>query len=54
MSQGDNFDQPGQQDPHHAPQPQRGGGMPGWVFWILGLLIFNGLSYFFNWGWVLY
>ena len=59
MSQGDDLNQPGQHDHQqhdhqHAPQPQSGGGLPGWVFWILGLLVFNGLSYYFNWGWVLY
>lgn len=53
MSHGD-FDQPGQQGPPHSPPPSRGSGIPGWMFWILGLLIFNALSYFLGWGWVLF
>ncbi len=31
-----------------------GGGIPKIVYWIVGLVIFNGLSYAFDWGWVLY
>lgn len=28
--------------------------IPRWLFWVGGLIIFNVLSYVFNWGWVLY
>jgi len=28
--------------------------IPRWVFWVGGLLAFNGLSYVFDWGWILY
>lgn len=31
-----------------------GGGIPSIVFWIGGVLIFDALSYAFNWGWILY
>ncbi|PHS02982.1 MAG: hypothetical protein COA78_19640 [Blastopirellula sp.] len=31
-----------------------GGSGMGWIVWIGGLLLFNGLSYFFEWGWTIY
>jgi len=53
MSHGDEFNQHGH-EPSHSPPPRSGGGIPGWVFWLGGLLIFNALSYFLGWGWVLF
>ncbi len=32
---------------------ERGGGM-GWLMWIGGLLLINGLSYVLNWGFWLF
>lgn len=29
-------------------------GIPGWIVWIGLLLLLNGLSYAFNWGWTFY
>ena len=31
-----------------------GGGVAGWAAWVVALLIFNGLSYAFGWGWVIW
>ena len=31
-----------------------GGGIPSWVFWVGALVLFNVLSYVFNWGWILW
>lgn len=31
-----------------------GGGAASWLAWIAALLIFNGLSYAFNWGWIIW
>ena len=31
-----------------------GGSGMGWIVWIGALLLFNGLSYVFNWGWIIY
>ena len=39
---------------HHEPQESSGGGIPKVLLWIGGLLLFNGLSYAFDWGWILY
>jgi len=30
------------------------GGFPSWIFWIVGLLALNGLSWLFNWGFYLW
>ncbi len=34
--------------------PPSGGGIPRWVYYLGALLLFNALSYFFHWGWILY
>ncbi len=31
-----------------------GGGAASWAAWIAGLLIFNALSYAFDWGWIIW
>ena len=31
-----------------------GSGFPMWILWLGGLLLFNGLSYAFGWGFVIY
>lgn len=31
-----------------------GSEFPTWIFWLGGLLLFNGLSYAFGWGWFIY
>lgn len=51
--------QPPQQWEGHQPdyydEPEsHGSGIPGWVFWVGGLLLFNGLSYAFGWGFIIY
>lgn len=31
-----------------------GRGIPGWMIWVGGLVLFNVLSYIFNWGWIVW
>ncbi len=31
-----------------------GDGVPSWLFYVGGLILFNALSWFFGWGWIIY
>ena len=44
-----------QQQPEYYEEYNEGGsGIPGWVFWVGALLLFNGLSCAFDWGFIIY
>ena len=38
----------------NPPDGGSGGGAASWAAWIAGLLIFNALSYAFDWGWIIW